>query len=145
MWKCTKCNRHFANRNQSHSCLTRPLKEHFLGRKKRAEAIFKELLKTIKSNGPVTIVSSKTRIAFQTRMSFAAIMVRDDFLRGHLVLAERVPDPRFCKIQTISPRNHVHEFILTDPHEIDTRFCELITKAYAVGNQEHLQKRDNLR
>jgi len=73
-------------------------------------------------------------------MSFAAIMIRNDFLRGHLVLAERIPDARFLRIQTISPRNHVHEFVLRDPRQIDSRFLELITKAYAVGNQEHLGK-----
>ena len=140
MWTCKKCGREFANLNQSHSCSIRPLNEHFRGRSKSAVALFKHLLRAIKSNGPVTVISSKTRIAFQTRMSFAAIMIRNDFLRGHLVLAERIPDSRFCRIQTISPRNHVHEFVLRDPRQVDSRFCELITKAYAVGNQEHVRR-----
>jgi len=140
MWTCKKCGRQFANLHQSHSCSTRPLKEHFEGRSKSALTLFRHLLRAIKSNGPVTVVSSKTRIAFQTRMSFAAIMIRNDFLRGHLVLAEPTPDRRFSRIQTISPRNHVHEFLLKDPREIDCGFCELIAKAYAVGNQEHLRR-----
>jgi hypothetical protein len=140
MWKCTKCSREFANQHQSHSCSTRPLEEHFRGRAKLTVAIFKRLLRTVKRNGPVTVISSKTRIAFQTRMSFAAVVIRNDFLRGHLVLAERTLDPRFSRIQTISPRNHVHEFVLNDVGDIDSRFCELIAKAYAVGNQEHLRR-----
>jgi hypothetical protein len=140
MWKCKKCGREFANLHQSHSCSIRPLEEHFRGRSKAAIVLFRDLLKAIKSNGPVTVISSKTRVAFQTRMSFAAITIRNEFLRGHLVLAERTPDSRFSRIQTISPRNHVHEFVLRDPRQIDSRFCELITKAYAVGNQEHLRK-----
>jgi|SRR5215470_14933306 len=139
MWTCKKCGRQFANLHQSHSCLTRPLKEHFRG-KSKALALFRHLIRAIKSNGPVTVISSKTRVAFQTRMSFAAIMIRNDFLRGHLVLAERTPDARFFRIQTISPRNHIHEFMLKNPREIDRRFCELIAKAYAVGNQEHLRR-----
>jgi hypothetical protein len=144
MWKCTKCSREFANRNQSHSCSTRPLREHIRGQTKLAVAIFKHPLGTIKSNGPVTVVSSKTRIAFPTRMSFAAVMIRNDFLRRHLVLAERTPDPRFSRIQTLSPRNHVHEFVSRDPRAIDSWFCELIAKADAVGNQEHWQRATKL-
>jgi hypothetical protein len=77
-------------------------------------------------------------------MSFAAVMIRNDFLRRHLVLAEPTPDPRFSGIQTLSPRNHVHEFVLRDPRAIDSWFCELIAKAYAVGNQAHLQRATKL-
>jgi hypothetical protein len=72
-------------------------------------------------------------------MTFAAVMPRVDALRGHLVLARRAPDPLFTKIETISPRNHVHHFRLTAADELTPQFRAYIAEAYRVGNQEHLQ------
>ena len=54
--------------------------------------------------GPVTIVPEKTRIAFQVRMSFAAVSLKKRWLDGHVVLARRLEDPPFRAIQTISPK-----------------------------------------
>jgi len=139
LWKCQRCKRAFANLNQSHSCFLQPLEAHFRRKAISTEKLFSALRKAVESNGPVTIVSSKTRIGFQTRMTFAAISVRKDHLVGHLVLASRIPDERFTKIETISPRNHVHHFRLRDVRQLDARFRMLIREAYAVGNQEHLQ------
>lgn len=139
LWKCPRCKRAFANLNQSHSCFSQPLEAHFRYKAVSAEELFSALRKAIESNGPVTIVSSKTRIGFQTRMTFAAVSVRKDYLVGHLVLDSRTQDERFTKIETISPRNHVHHFQLRDIRQIDHRFRALIRAAYAVGNQEHLQ------
>ncbi len=76
-------------------------------------------------------------------MIFAAVMPRNTGLRGHLVLARRVPDERFLRIDSISPRNHVHHFSLKSPEEIDNRFRELIAEAYSVGRQEHLLKAED--
>ena len=89
--------------------------------------------------GPVIVLPEKTRIAFQVRMSFAQVSPRRNWLDGHLVLARRLPHPRFRRIDTISPRNHVHHFRLTTPREIDAEFRRWLAEAYAVGAQEHLR------
>jgi len=83
----------------------------------------------------------KTRIAFHVRMSFIAISVQKSGLRGHFVFARRFPHPRFFRIDTFSPRNHVHCFRLTSPEAIDLEFIGWIRKAYAVGQQRHLHPR----
>jgi hypothetical protein len=51
-----------------------------------------------------------------------------------------VPNPRFQKIETLSPRNHVHHFCLERPDELDAEFEGWIREAYAVGRHEHLEK-----
>jgi hypothetical protein len=88
--------------------------------------------------GPVTVLPEKTRIAFQVRMSFAAVSVRRSYLVGHFVLARRLEHPRFLGIQTISPRNHVHQFRLQKLADLDEEFSEWAREAYAVGQQKHL-------
>jgi hypothetical protein len=88
----------------------------------------------------VVVLPEKTRIAFQVRMSFAALMTRRGYLRGHLVLAERHESPCFSKIETISPRNHVHGFELRDPAQLQCELGDFIGKAYQVGCQQHLNR-----
>lgn len=73
-------------------------------------------------------------------MSFAAVQLRRDGLSGHLVLARRLENPRFRKIETISPRNHVHYFQLTSPDQLYGEFAKLMGEAYRVGQQLHLKE-----
>ncbi len=141
LWHCKKCGRDFANRNQSHACGRHDLEHHFEGKRPEIRALFDEVASAVRSLGPIRVLPEKTRIAFQVRMSFAQVTPRAHWLDGHLVLARRLEHPRFRRIQTISPRNHVHFFRLTAPGEIDTEFRAWLAEAYAVGEQRHLKGR----
>src|SRR5215472_294458 len=138
LWKCPKCGRPFANRNQSHFCSQYKLQDHLAGKTPVAVALFREFARLVKRCGPVRIVPEKTRIAFQVRMSFAAVSLRRDRLIGHVVLARRFERPRFTKIETISPRNHVHSFSFTVRKELDDEVLSWLREAYSVGQQRHL-------
>jgi hypothetical protein len=100
-------------------------------------AIYEAFLFMLEGFGPVTVLPEKTRIAFQVRMSFAQLTVRRDWVLGHLVLARRAESPLFTKIETFSPRNHLHAFRLDDPAEV-AALRDYAEEAYAVGRQEHL-------
>jgi hypothetical protein len=141
MWTCAGCRRRFANRNQQHSCGRVPLASHFEGRPVQVRRLFDAFAEAVRHNGPVRIEATKSRIGFQVAMIFAAVTPRSTALQGHLVLARRVDDPRFSRVDSISPRNHVHHFALRRAADIDERFRELIAEAYQVGRQEHLQAR----
>jgi len=97
----------------------------------------------IKQSGPVRILPEKTRIAFQVRMSFIAVQVRQDYLIGHFVFARRLDHPRFTRVETFSPRNHLHAFRLDSIAELDNEFAEWVREAYAVGEQKHLRERSD--
>ena len=138
MWRCPKCQRRFANRNQSHTCARLSLVDHFRGKPPVVRELYEAVLAAIKAIGPVIVLPEKTRIAFQVRMSFAVVMPKQGSLDGHLVLARRLPHERFRRIETFSPRNHLHAFRLTDLTEVDAEFRGWLREAYAVGAQEHL-------
>jgi len=140
LWRCNKCGRHFANRNQSHACGRHDLAHHFRGKPPAIRALFNRVVAAIRKIGPVLILPEKTRIAFQVRMSFAQVTPRSRWLDGHVVLARRFEHPRFRSIQTISPRNHVHTFRISSAQEIDAEFTSWLTEAYAVGEQRHLER-----
>jgi GNAT superfamily N-acetyltransferase len=140
MWRCPKCERAFANRNQTHSCGPHSLDAHFTGKPPAIRELFDALVAAIRGIGPVEVLPEKTRIAFHVRMSFAQVTPRRQWLDGHLVLARRIVHPRFRKVQTFSPRNHVHVFRLRSPDEIDEQFRTWLAEAYAVGQQKHLER-----
>jgi len=141
MWQCPKCRREFANRNQTHSCGPHTLDAHFADKSPAMRELFEAVLAAIQAIGPVRVLPEKTRIAFQVRMSFAQVTPRRQWLDGHLVHARRIVHPRFRKVQTISPRNHVHVFRLRSPNEIDEQFRRWLAEAYAVGEQKHLDRK----
>jgi hypothetical protein len=117
---CEKCARVFASRNQSHSCAQRGVDEHFPS--ELARGLFDTFLAAVRENGAIRVISSKTRIGLQIRMTFAAVMPNLDAVLGHRVLARRALDPLFTKIETISRRNRVHHFPLTAATELTPQF-----------------------
>jgi hypothetical protein len=143
LWKCPKCGRGFANRNQFHFCSSRTLDEHFVGRDPQVVATFQRLLVAAERSGPVTVVPEKTRVAFQVRMSFAAFTLRRHWVDGHVVLARRVDSPRFRRIDVISPLNQVHVFRLREPSEVDEEVERWLNEAYSVGEQKHMGGRSH--
>jgi hypothetical protein len=92
LWRCSKCRRRFANRNQTH-----------------------------------------------VRAPLVRVTPRRQWLDGHIVLARRFEPSRFRRIETFSPRNHVHHFRLNALTDIDEDFDIWLREAYAVGQQRHLQ------
>lgn len=140
LWRCRKCGREFANRNQSHACGTYDLDHHFAGKPPQIRALFDGVVSAIREIGPVEILPEKTRIAFHVRMSFAQVTPRRAWLDGHVVLARRLESPRFRSVQTFSPRNHLHAFRLLRLDDIDDEFRSWLREAYAVGEQKHLAK-----
>ena len=142
LWKCPKCGRSFANRNQTHTC--RPLvdlEDHFLGKSQQVRDTFDAILEAVEQFGPVAALSEKTRIALHARMSFAAFVPRRAWLNGHIVLARRIDNPRFTRIETFSPRNVLHAFRLSSPLEVDSELIGWLAEAYQVGMQRHLEQR----
>jgi hypothetical protein len=140
MWLCPECKRRFANRNQSHACGRHTLASHFAGKPPGVRAIFDRLRRVAGKNGPITVLPEKTRIAFQVRMSFAAFVIRRNWVDGHVVLARRLENPRFRRIETFSPRNHLHAFRFESIEEIDGEVEAWFAEAYQVGEQRHLSK-----
>ena len=138
MWRCPECRREFANRNQSHSCGRYTLASHFAGKPPVVRAIFNKLLAVAKQNGRVTVLPEKTRIAFHVRMSFAAFVIRRNWVDGHVVLARRFDHPRFRRIETFSPRNHLHAFRFQSVEEVDEEVAAWFAEAFRVGEQRHL-------
>ncbi len=138
MWTCPRCGRQFANRNQSHSCGSYTVKKYLKGKSPAAQAIYARFVELVNKCGPVILAPTKTRIGFQVKVIFASVSLMEDALEGHVVLARRLENPRFVRIESISPRNHVHHFRIQSAEELDDEVFSWLQEAYKVGEQKHL-------
>ena len=139
LWKCKKCGRPFANRNQTHSCGRFTVAEFLDGKSPEAVQLYQRFAAVIGELDDVMAAPARTRVGFQVRMIFASVnRLNDDGLAAHVVLARRFENPRFTKIESFSPCNHVHNFVIHDVDEIDDEVKSWLREAHAVGKQEHL-------
>jgi hypothetical protein len=118
------------------------VEDHLSGRPPSVVATYRAYEAMARSLGEVEVLAEKTRIAFHRRMSFAVAMILADRVRAHVVLAERRDDPRFTRVETYSPRNHVHTWEMSSPEKVDEQVRTWLEAAYAVGEQRHLGRRD---
>lgn len=140
LWRCPNCGEQFTARNQWHSCGSFDIENLFARCDPDVRSLYERFREIVQECGPVKVIPQKSRIAFQVRMRFAALMPHKTFLRGHLVLAERQDSPCFEKVETFSPRNHLHAFRLESEEDLGGDFRHWVCEAYKVGCQEHLDE-----
>jgi hypothetical protein len=139
LWSCPECGEKFTTANQWHSCGHFSLEALFVRCEPHVPALFDRFRAVVEACGPVTVIPQKTRVAFQVEMRFAALMPQKHCLRGHLVLAEPHPAACFERVETFSPRNHLHVFRLTRPEDLTPELRRWIAVAYRVGCRDHLR------
>lgn len=138
LWICPKCRRKFAIRNQWHSCGRYTVRDYLKNKSPQAIALYRRFVALVKKCGPVIVVPVKTRISFQVRMNFAAVdRLNNSSLYAHVVLARPHKNPRFSKVESFSPRNHVHHFLIRSLEELDDEVLSWLKEAYEVGEQKH--------
>jgi hypothetical protein len=140
LWGCPRCERPFANRNQSHACGVGDLDTLFGRSEPQVRATFERVVEVARRCGPLDVMPEKTRVALQVRMSFAAFTPRRRWLDGHVVLARALPAERFRRVETFSARNHLHAFRLWNPQDVDAEVAGWLAEAYDVGAQRHLHR-----
>ena len=75
-------------------------------------------------------------------MIFAAVnRLNDQGLTAHVVLTRRLKSPRFSRIDTLTPKCHVHHFRLESISDFDDELKAWLREAYEVGTQKHLTRR----
>jgi hypothetical protein len=133
LWTCPKCGHRFVSANMWHSCSRHQIADHFVGKDPLVRGLFDRFRAMIQKCGPVTVYAQKTRIVFQTRSRFAGALPRKHWLDCGLWLKRRVEHPRFRRIESPTPRDHIHHFRVTKLKDLDRDVAALIREAYAVG------------
>jgi hypothetical protein len=134
MWNCPQCGRQFANRNQWHACGPYSVESFLEGQSPEAIRLFNSFVELATSCGPVTLAPAKTRIGFQARTIFASVnRLSKGSLAAHVVLARRLDNPRFSRIESLSPTSHAHHFQINDLDELDDEVRGWLCEAHSLG------------
>jgi hypothetical protein len=135
LWKCRKCEREFANRNQAHSCTDVTVEDCLKGKHPDVVALYFAFETAVRACGSVRIHPTRARIAFIARMSFAGIKPKRDHVEASLILPYKSDSERFHKFLPYG-RGGAHYLNLTAPADIDGEVRGWLSDAYRVGLQE---------
>ncbi len=124
-----------------HSCGRYSVKQFLAGKSQHAVSLYEHFSALVHDCGPVLTAPAKGRIGFQVRMIFAAVnKLSDGGLDAHVVLTRRLDGPRFRRIETMTPKCHVHHFRVESISELDDEVKDWLREAYQVGTQQHLSR-----
>lgn len=98
IWKCSKCRRAFAQKNQRHACGTGDRKDVLRNRPASLVKIYGEIESYAKSLGEVEFVTRERYVLFRTVRIFADLVVMKDALRLAIHLGRQVDDAMFFKV-----------------------------------------------
>jgi hypothetical protein len=135
LWKCPKCKREFKKKNQQHSCVVFPLKNH-LKDKELARGLFEYLKKQIeKKIGLVKIESLPCCIHLVSNYTFGAgwalkDRIRIDFRVDHKIKTKKL---KIWKMIQMSPNRYLYYFEIYDKKEIGKELLEWIKEAYNLN------------
>lgn len=131
---CPDCGHQFVNANTYHSCGNYELADHFRGKDPQVRQLFDHLVELVEGFGPVTVYAQKTRIVFQVRTRFAAIVTRKSWLILQIWLKRQADHPLLQRIEMYTYRDYGMIFRLTRTEDIDDALENLIHEAYAIGS-----------
>ena len=135
MWMCPDCGHKFVVANSYHSCANYDIDDHFAGKELVVRQIFEELTVAVQKFGPATVYAQKTRIVFQVRTRFVALMPRKQWLTGHIWLKREAEHPMIYRIEMYTYRDFGHLFRLHNPEDVDESFLDLVHEAYALASR----------
>jgi hypothetical protein len=96
-------------------------------------AVFDEIVRYLRTCGPLDVVPTKTNINFLSRTSLGGIRLQRRKARLSIVLMRQVRDPRVHSTLRLSPRRIVHFIELTAVGDVDAVVRRWLREAHEVG------------
>ena len=133
MWKCPKCERDFKKKNQSHSCVTYPIEQHFKN-KSYSKNLFKKLVKEIeKEVGKIKIESLPCCIHLVSSYTFSGIWLLRDKLRLDFRVDYPIDSERIIKQEKISTNRYLYYIEIQEDKDIDKELIGWIKDSYFLN------------
>jgi len=110
------------------------LDEHFRGRDPELQEIFDELVRRLRTLGPVKIDPVKTSINLAARHEFGAVTVRGNFFRLEFLAETRIADGRIVHIERQGPGKFAHSVVIESLADLDVVVMGWLAAAYRFGS-----------
>ena len=135
MWQCPKCKREFIKPNQSHSCVSFPIENHFKNKEAVARLLFDALVNEIEhSIGLVKIESLPCCIHLVSDYTFGAVWAMKDKIRIDFRISRKLDDPRISKQEKLSANRFLYYIDLESREDIDGQLIDWIKESYFLKN-----------
>ena len=103
LWKCSRCRRSFAKKNQWHSCLVTSVDKNFAGVDPAVRKTYDTLVGRLKELGPLRIDAVKSSINLVSKYHFGAVSVRQNHLRLGFILDSEIGHERISRLGRSAP------------------------------------------
>lgn len=130
MWQCETCKRSFAKTNQSHSCVSYSIDEHFKN-KEQQRPFFNRYVDFVKKNvGDFNIEALPCCIHFVSTYTFAAAWILKDRIRIDFMTPQKIDSKRIVHIEQPSANRYVHYIEVKTVEDLDKELCNWLKQAY---------------
>lgn len=140
LWVCPRCGNSFVTRNQYHSCARHSLEALLARAAPKVRQLFDRFRALVDACGPVRVQAYRDHAAFLVDVRFAGAWPRRGWLDVGFWLTRRLAAPRLRRVETLTPRVHVHSLRVTDEAQLDAELSGWIREAYAIGCRQHLAR-----
>ncbi len=135
MWKCGKCCRSFAKNNQSHSCTSYTLDEHFKNKGDQRD-LFNAYLDYIRKNiGDFQIEAVPCCIHLVNTYTFSAAWILKDKIRIDFMSPEKIINKRITKTEQPSANRYVHYLEIEEIEDLDDELANWLKQAYFLKSK----------
>ncbi len=131
-WKCPKCGRSFAKKNQWHSCQTAPVDTHFKDKDPNVRKIYDSLVKELEKFGRFRADAVKSSINLINKYHFGSVTVQEKALRLGFVSDEKARSARIVQTQELGPNRVGHSVKLESPDDVDEQLLGWLHRAYEL-------------
>ena len=138
MWACPDCGRRFANQHQWHSCIDLSLGSALADASEHARRLYRAVEEAVASCGEYRVHPQKTRIAFITTMTFAAVKLARRWVDVSFITAEPIDDPQIDRLECYGPTSFAHTIRVAEPGQLDATVRGWLCRSWRRGNREAL-------
>ena len=130
-WKCPKCKREFAKRNQGHSCTSYPVEKHFKN-KENMKLLYGALKEKVKKGvGPFKVESLPCCIHFvSSAATFAGVFIMKGKIRVTFAVSREIKKSRVKDSTRMSTNRYLHAVEITKEKDIDKELLTWLREAY---------------
>ena len=99
-----------------------------------AEAVYKAILKTVRSFGNVTAEEKKTSIHLVAKTGFAGVHPRRAGILLNIRSSSPIDSPRIRKVERVSANRFHNEMLIVSVAEIDAEVTRWLRDAYELSS-----------
>ena len=132
LWKCPRCGRRFAKRNQWHSCRVQSVDRHFESKPPGLRRLYRTLVRAMREFGPLRIDAVQSTINFVSTHHFGGLRVRRAHLRLGFLAERPILNPRIVRREVVGPRRIAHWVRVSSTGDIDRQLLGWLRRAHAL-------------